>query len=55
MVLDTKLDFNLNLKNVQSINVRKLQNILLRQSLIIICKSFIRPHLDYGDYHLDNL
>ena len=55
MVLDTKLDFNLNLKNVQSINVRKLQNILPRQSLIIICKSFIRPHLDYGDYHLDNL
>ena len=54
MVLDTKLDFNLHLKNVQNKTnktigfLRKLQNTLLRASLITIFKSFIRPHLDYG-------
>ena len=59
MVLDTKLDFNLYQKNVLSkVNktkrlFRKLQNILQRQSLIIIYKSFIRPHLDYGDLIFD--
>ena len=53
MVLETKLDFDLHLKNVQSkVNktiglLCKLQNILPRESLI--CKSFIRPHIDYGD------
>ena len=53
MVLETKLDFDLHLKNVQSkVNktiglLCKLQNILPRESLI--CKSFIRPHTDYGD------
>ena len=51
MVLNTKFDFNLNLKNAQSkVNktiglLRKLQNILPKQSVIIIYKSFIRPHL----------
>ena len=55
MVLDTKLDFNLHPKNVRSkVNktiglLHKPQNILPRQSLITIYKSFIRPHLDYGD------
>ena len=29
--------------------LRKLQNTLPRLSLLTICKSFIRPHLDYGD------
>ena len=54
MVLDTKLDFYLPLKNIKSmVNraielLRKLQNILQRQSSIIIYKSFIRPHPDYG-------
>ena len=33
--------------------LRKLQNILPRQSLITIYKSFIRPHLDYGDIIYD--
>ena len=28
--------------------LRKLQNILSRAALIIIYKTFIRPHLDYG-------
>ena len=54
MVLDTRLDFNLHLKNVQNkVNktiglLRKLQNTLPRTSLITIFKSFIRPLLDYG-------
>ena len=29
--------------------LRKLQNALPRPSLLTICKSFLRPHLDYGD------
>ena len=55
MVLDTRLDFNLHLKNVQNkVNktiglLCKLKNTLPRTSLITIFKSFIRPHLDYGD------
>ena len=28
---------------------RKSQNIIQRNSLLTIYKSFIRPHLDYGD------
>ena len=29
--------------------IKKLQNKLPRQGLLTICKSFVRPHLDYGD------
>ena len=59
MVLDTKLDFSLHLKNIQNkVNktiglLRKLQDTLPRTSLITIFKSFIRPHLDYGDIIYD--
>ena len=59
MVLDTKLDFKLHVKNVQNkVNkaiglFRKLKNTLPRTSLITIFKSFIRPHLDYGDIIYD--
>ena len=55
MVLDTRLDFNLHLKNVQNkVNktiglLCKLQNTLPRTSLITIFNSFIRHLLDYGD------
>ena len=55
MMLDTRLDFNLHLKNVQkrvskTIGLlRKHQNTLPRTSLITIFESFIRPYLDYGD------
>ena len=55
MILYTKLDFSLHLKNTQNkVNkatglLRKLQDTLPRTSLITIFKSFIRPHLDYGD------
>ena len=54
MILDTKLDFSLHLKNAQNkVNktiglLRKLPHTLPRTSLITIFKSFIRPHLDYG-------
>ena len=59
MVLGTKLDFSLHLKNVQNKVIKatghfcKLQNTLPRSSLIIIFKSLIRPHLDYGDMIYD--
>ena len=59
MILDTKLDFSLHLKNVQNkVNktiglLRRLQDTLPRISLITIFKSFIRPLLDYGDIIYD--
>ena len=33
--------------------LHKLHNILPRFALLIICKSFIRPHLHYGDIIYD--
>ena len=59
MVLDTRLDFKLHLKNVQNkVNkaiglLCKLQNTLPRTLLITIFKLFIRLHLDYGDIIYD--
>ena len=59
MILDTKLDFSLHLKNVQNkVNktiglLCKLQDTLPRTSLITIFQSFIRPHLDYEDIIYD--
>ena len=59
MGLDTKLDFQEHLKNKPSTIsntiglLRKLQKILTRAPLLTICKSFIRPHLDYGDIIYD--
>ena len=49
------MDFREHLQNMfKKINItisllRKLQNKLPRASLITIYKSFVRPHLDYGD------
>ena len=54
MILDTRSDFNLHLKNAQNkVNktiglLHKVHNTLPRTSLITIFKSFIRPLLDYG-------
>ena len=59
MVLDTRLEFNLHLKNVlNKVNktiglLCKLLNTLPRTSLITIFKSIIRPLLDYGDIIYD--
>ena len=33
--------------------IRKLSSLLPRSSLLIIYKSFVRPHLDYGDVVFD--
>ena len=55
IVLDSKLNFKDHIKQaiekaIKGLNViRKLNNYLPRATLITIYKSFIRPHLDYGD------
>ena len=59
MILDTKLNFQVQIKNILTkVNktiglLRKLQNILLRESLLTIFKSFVRPHLDCSDVIYD--
>ena len=59
IVLDFRLDFKEQLEIIfkkvsQTIGLpRKLQNLLPRKSLITVCKSFVRPHLDYGDIIYD--
>ena len=59
MFLDDKLNFGEHLKYIankvnKSIGLlRKLQNLLPRRSLVTIYKSFIRPHIDYGDVIFD--
>ena len=59
MHLDEKLNFNHHLEEkIAKANkgiglIRKLANILPRQSLLTIHKSVIRPHLDYGDIVYD--
>ena len=55
LILDKKLNFNQHIKDKLSkankgIGVlRKLFHYLPRSSLLLMYKSFIRPHLDYGD------
>ena len=59
MFLDSKLNFSEHLKTIfQKTNkaiglLHKLQTLLPRAPLITIYKSFIRPHLDYGDMIYD--
>ena len=59
MLLDVRLDFQGHLKNKYSkVNktmglLCKLHNTLPRLPLLTIYKSFIRPHLDYGDVIYD--
>ena len=59
MFLDFKLTFQEHLENMlNKVNktiglLRKLQNTLPRPSLLTIYKSFIRPHLDYGNIIYD--
>ena len=49
MFLGTNLDFQEHVKGIFS-NVNKVIGLLLpRPRLLTICKSFIRPHLDYGN------
>ena len=55
MFLDSNLDFDEHIKEVfdkasKSIGlIRKLRKFLPRPSLLKIYKSFVKPHLDYGD------
>ena len=57
--LDEKLNFNYHInKKITKENkgiglICKLAHVLPRQSLITIYKSFIQPHLDYGDIIYD--
>ena len=57
--MDTKLDFQEHLKDkLSEISktiglLRKLQKILTRPPLLTMYKSFVRPHLDYGDIIYD--
>ena len=59
MLLDTQLDFQEHLKSIfckvnKTIGLlRKVHHILPRSPLLTIYKSFIRPHLDYGDIIYD--
>ena len=54
LILDNKLNFNEHLKGIfdqisKTIGlIRKFQPFLPRFSLLIIYKTFVRPHLDYG-------
>ena len=55
LVLDFKLDFNEHISNkINKCNkiigiMKKLSLFLLWKTLLKICKSFVRPSLDYGD------
>ena len=59
LYLDQKLNFSHHIKEKISKAyrgngvIKKNQNNLPKQSLLTICKSFIRPHLDYGDVVYD--
>ena len=55
MHLDEKLNFNTHInEKITKANkdigiIRKLAYVQPRESLISIYKSFVRPHIDYGD------
>ena len=56
--LDEELTFKHINKKINKANkgigiIRKFNNILLRSSLLTIYRSFIRPHLNYGDVIYD--
>ena len=59
LILDSQLSFEEHLKTVfYKVNktirlTRKLRNSLPRRSLMSLYKSFIQPHLDYGDIIFD--
>ena len=60
MIQDDKLNLGEHLKYITNNKVnksirqlRKLQMILPRRSLVTLYKSFIRPHFDYGDSKFD--
>ena len=60
MILDSKLNFKCHLSdNISKANkgigiLKRLYNFLPRATLVNIYKTFVRPHLDYGDIIYDN-
>ena len=59
--LDKKLHFQHHIKKITKSSkgigaIKKLNNVLPRNALLTTYKSFVRPHLDYGDilYHQPN-
>ena len=60
LLLDNKLSFDYHLREqISKANkgiglIKRLRKFLPRDSLLTIYKSFIRPHLDYGDIIYDN-
>ena len=60
-VLDSKLDFNIHVdKKIKKCYkiigvIKRLSVSVPRKALLTIYKSFIRPHLDYGDILYDKL
>ena len=61
MHLDEKLNFNTHINEKIAIAnnsvgiIRELDHVLPRESLITIYKSFVRPHIDYGNIILTKL
>ena len=59
VVLDSKLDFSIHIEQkIRKCNkiiglIRRLSACLPRKALLTIYKSFVRPHLDYGDILYD--
>ena len=55
IILDSNLNFNIDIdQKIKKCNkligrIRRFSVNLPRNALLAICKSFIRPHLDYGD------
>ena len=59
LMFDHKLNFDIHLKGKFSIInngialLRKLRHSIPRKPLLLICKTFLRPHLDYCDVIYD--
>ena len=60
LILDRKLSFDLHLQDkILKVNkgiglINRLRKYLPRDTLLTIYKTFIRPHLDYGDIKYDS-
>ena len=61
LILDSKFDFNEHMSTLFSkINkmialLQKIQYFLRNNSILTIYKTFVRPHLDYGDIAYDKM
>ena len=59
IILDNQLNFNEHVSVKFSMarklvgSLQKLYNLISSRALLTICKSFILPHLDYGDFVYD--